>query len=189
MTPHSGGQRKERYGMKIRTKIASAVGAIALAGGIVAMAGGPAFACTGQCSAPGNTAVTANASVAEYITLSGLTATVDFGTLTAGQASTVDPAEQETVATNDPSGFSLSITPASTAFSDGLAGTIPNSDLDINENGAGWFPFSGSNPMTLATETTSGTYPFSEGWSLNAPNPLPEAGSYSEQFTYLALAS
>ena len=174
--------------MRIRTKVIGVIGAIALAGGIVALAGGPAFACTGTCS-NGNTGVTASASVAESISLSGLTSTVSFGALTAGQASTVDPAETYSVTTNDPNGFSLSITPASTAFSDGLAGTIPNSDLDINENGAGWYPFSGSNPMVLDTETVAGTFNESEGWSLNAPNPLPEAGSYSEQFTYLALAS
>ena len=178
----------KRFGRIIRIAVVTAVACTGVALGIPA-----AFACTGTCS-NGNTGVTASASVGEYITLTGLSPAINFGTLTAGVTSTVTGAEQETVATNDPAGYSLSVLPGSTGLMNGPA-TIGNSNIQIQETQGVAVPstkytFSGANPLVVDTEGAAISDTYNETWFLNAPSPLTSAaGSYSEGFTYLALAS
>jgi hypothetical protein len=189
--------------MKIRMKIIGAIGAIGLAGGIVAMAGGTAFACSGTCS-NGSGPVTATASVGETISLTGLTSTISFGSLTAGQTSyaSADPAEMYTVTTNDPNGMSLSLTPSAAYLSNGGSGAaneITNGNgsgsgtgiyvQELGQNANAAKQFNGASAMAVDNETSSGTWNYSEEWSLVAPPTLPNGGTYTESFTYLALAS
>lgn len=174
-------------------KIRAALIVASLTLGGLGIAAAPAMACTGTCS-NGNTGVTATANVGETISLTGLSPSVSFGTLTAGQQAVALNAEAETVSTNDPAGYTLSVIPGAAALLNG-GSSIPNSDLQIMMNSGvaspgTTFTFSGSNPLQTDSETGAITDTYSETWKLNAPNPLPSAaGNYSESFTYLALAS
>lgn len=177
--------------IKIRAAIMTAV---ALGGfGLAAPA---AFACTGaNCSSSGNTSVSATASIGETITLSGLSPNINFGQLAAGTPSIATGAENETVSTNDPGGYSLTVTPGANGLYNGATANIPNSAVTITETQGVATPgvaqaFSGANPLTVDTEGGAITDTYKETWTLNAPATLPAMpGNYTESFSYLALAS
>lgn len=175
-------------------RIAATVFVAALAMGGLGLAVPAALACTGpNCSSTGNTGVSVSATVGEYITLTGLSPTINFGQLVAGQPSTVNAAETYTIGTNDPSGYSVTLTPGGSALTNGGSGTIPNSALSIVETEGVAVPgevihLSGASVITLDSEgVMADTY--QENWTLQAPSPLPAAGSYGESFTYTALAA
>jgi hypothetical protein len=133
--------------------------------------------------------VTVNATVAQTLTISGLTSTISFGTVTPGTPATVTGAESYTVSSNDPAGYSLTLTPPSGGITDTSSDVIPNSDIYLMEsvNGAAKnkLTFVASNPLTLYSKTTSGGDTFAEDWTLTAPAVTP-AGTYSGVFTYTA---
>ena len=183
---------RSRYGSKIMfTRIIITAAAAAAAAGL---AGAPALASGTPPSSGGSVTVSAPVVAAETISLTGLSPTITFPTTTAGDTATVTGAENYTVTTTGVgSGFTLTLAPGGTQLNHGgyPPTTIPNSDLSVTEtdNSPGTYTFSGGTPLTLAdTSTTPESLTYMENWALAIPaGQLP--GTYTEGFTYLALAN
>ncbi len=153
------------------------------AGAIVTAAAAPALADGGPVSVSGT--------VTSATTLSGLSGSITFPTGSGGSTVTATGAESYSVSTNDAAGYTLTITPGSTTLTDpNSLRTIPNSDVSVAEVGANGTSgsFSGSNPLTVDHAGVPATRSYNENWSLMIPA-AQAAGSYAEQFTYLALGN
>ena len=139
----------------------------------------------------GGSAVGASVTVNESISINGLTGTVQFPATNPGGTASVQSAENYTVTTNDPLGYTLAISAGTgNAFTDGGSATIPNANLSIGENSGNGTPVGSFSAATetLDTKTAPGTFSYAENWALAIPAAQP-AGAYSETFTYLATAS
>lgn len=159
--------------MQIRRIITTAISALALSGAAV-MAATPAFA--------GGSPVNVSASVSQTLTLSGITGSIDLSG-NPGETVTRTGAEQYTVSSNDTAGYSVTVTPGSTALMF-ASQNIPNSALSVNTVG-----FSGSTALTVQNHTglsAANGDSYSDTWALAIPGSQP-AGTYTETFTYLAL--
>jgi hypothetical protein len=185
-----------------RTLIAvSAAAALAAVAPIPALAGTP--------SSGGDVNVSATVNPTETISLTGLSSTITFPAVTAGNTATDDSAENYTVSLTGGAGYTLTISTGGTGLSDTAGDSISNQEMSILETtfGSGWnnrpFPLGGGQPaigstpgpstVTLDQESTGSptgdiSMNYSENWQLDVPATTP-AGTYTEAMTYLALAN
>jgi hypothetical protein len=147
---------------------------------------------------PQSSSVTVNATTttAETISLTGVSATVNFPTIQVGSTGTATGAEQYTVATAGPgTGFTLTITPADSKLigCGGPGCTIPNNDLSITENSLSTtvnFSGTAATPQTIDTTSTNpSSVSFNEDWHLAVPPGTQTGSTFMEGFTYLAMAN
>jgi hypothetical protein len=147
----------------------------------VSLAAAPAMA-SGQ-------PVTAQATVTQSITISGLSPSITFPAAAPGSPVTVTGAENYTVSANDAHGYTLTITPSGSALADGSGDQIANSNVFVTETtGPGSGQFSGPAPLQVGHTTAPSSDSYSENWGLTVPGGQ-AAGNYSETFTYLALGN
>jgi hypothetical protein len=155
---------------------------------VAAAVTGVSLAAAAPAMAAGNP-VTANATVTESITISGLSPSITFPPVGSGLSTTAVGAENYTVSANSAHGYTLTITPAASALSDGAGHSIDNSNVFVTETtGPGSGQFSGSAPLQVGHTTAPSSDSYSENWGLTVPGSA-AAGSYSETFTYLALGN
>jgi hypothetical protein len=126
------------------------------------------------------------------VSLSGVSGTVTFPPASAGTTATVSGAETYTAATNDPAGYTLTITAGGSALPSAGGGSIPNTDLTVDETSAspGSQTF-GAGPgaiLTLAQTSVPSAGSYSENWALAIPGAA-AASTYSESFVYLVLGT
>jgi len=160
----------------------------------------PAFA---TCAPGSGDAVNACAAVPQSITLTGLTADIDFGSVSPGTTGTVTGAEAYTASTNDSKGYDLTVTgsgptlPCSVGMSGGgfcgtlgggSADVLPNkNDLTITETASAAGTLlpgnAASSGVTIQATTSASSNSYSEDWALSVPA-TQEADSYTETFTY-----
>jgi hypothetical protein len=165
----------------IRRFAAVAAVSAALTGGLAtaAFASGPS----------GGGPVSVSGQVSESVTLSNLSSSIAFPATAPGSTGTATGAENYQVMSNDPAGYSLSITPGGTAMQASGGGVLPNSALQVNEtgtNGHGGNFVSGE--VTVDTTSAPASRSYSEDWQWSIPGSQ-QPGNYSEQFTYLALGN
>jgi hypothetical protein len=156
---------------------------ITAAAGLPVLAAAPAWA--------DGSPVTANATVTQSITISGLSPSINFPAAAPGSATVASGAENYQVSSNAPRGYALTITPSGSAMASGGGGSIGNSNVGVAEtsgNGMSIAGFSGTDPQQVASTTGPSSDSYTENWRLNVPGGT-AAGNYSEQFTYLALAN
>jgi hypothetical protein len=165
---------------------------IAIAGLLTALSTTSAFAGSTPLPPPQSGSVNVSGTVNAAITLSftGLSPSISFPAVYAGSSTRVDNAENYTIETSDPNGFTLSITPSAAYMSDSGGDQLPNSNLMINETGGAstaTINFTGATPQTFYSGGQPGNaYGFQEAWNETVPGNQP-AGNYSESFTYLAM--
>jgi hypothetical protein len=155
-------------------------------GGLLAAA--PAMA---ACTPGTGDTVNACASVSNQLTLTGLTNAIDFGNVLIGP-NTVTGAENYSVITNNPSGYTLTITGSDHGLCTADEDTcVPNNNITVDETGynAGdyTFPAAEETPLQVGSDVGGGTDSYSENWVLNLPVTTPP-GDFSEAFTYAVVA-
>jgi hypothetical protein len=136
--------------------------------------------------------VTANATVNQAVSLTGLTGTISFPAANPGSTSTATGAEAYTAFTNDPNGYTLTLAAGGSALTSPSGGSILNTGLSVTESGASpgtqtFGPASGA-VLTLAKTSAPSTDSYSENWSLAIPGDA-AATTYSESFVYLVLGN
>lgn len=172
--------------MHVRKLIIALAAAIGIGGAIFAAV--PAMA---ACTPGTGDAVNECASVSSELTLTGLTSAIDFGNVQIGQTNAVTGAEAYSVTTNNPDGYTLTITPAD----DGLEtadqnALIPNTDISVIETDTnpGTYTFSSTNTVQVGADSNPGTDSYAENWSVKVPASQ-APGDYSQTFTYAVVAS
>jgi hypothetical protein len=183
--------------MFTRTKLAAALSAAS--GLLLASVGGGASAlASGGPSATASVTVTVNSE----ISMDGQTSAINFGDVLPGTNAQVPDAETYYVATNDQAGYSLSLTPQSSALQSSGSASIPNSALSVTETatvcdngtspggignsmpgaGTGW-NFSGNSPVNICT-TDSPTPTTANAGDVSATDPANGAAADEYQETW-----
>ena len=160
--------------MRTGRTVTAIVGGAALALGLA----GPALA-SGPTQDGGT--VVATVTVGQSITLSGLSTAVNWGTVAAGTSATQTGAENITVSTDDPHGYSLQISPNS-----GGLGALDDSAITIVQPAGSYAPGSytlqNGVPTVLGTDNgpTNGDN-YVQNWTVNVPADAPtgvQSGNY-----------
>lgn len=146
---------------------------------------------TGGGGGSANGSVTANATVNQAVTLTGLSGTITFPAANPGSTATASGAQAYTAATNDPSGYTLTVAATGSALVS-AGGSIPNTDLTVTETAAApgsqtFGPGSGA-ILTLAQTGAPSSDDYAENWALDIPSTA-AASTYSESFVYLVLGN
>lgn len=156
--------------------------------------------------------VTASVSVAQSVTITGLSPTINLGSAVPGTTATATAAQSYSVSTNDPNGYVLSLgacynsacnsvqpPPGANpggAFTDPSGDFINNfGDLTVTETATApqaltnWIGVSGVGPTPIQINQTSSasTDAYQETWALGIPASQP-ANTYSETFEYVVTA-
>jgi len=136
--------------------------------------------------------VTANATVNQAVSLTGLTGTITFPAANPGTTSTANAAEAYTAFTSDPAGYTLTLAAGGSALTSSGGGSIPNNDLSVTETsshpGTQTFGAASGAVLTLAQTTAASSDSYSENWALAIPSGT-AATTYSESFVYLVLGN
>jgi hypothetical protein len=139
-----------------------------------------------------NGSVSATATVNQVVSLTGLSGTITFPATNPGSTATADAAEAYTTATNDPAGYTLTLTAGGSALTAAGGASIPNTNLTVTETGAypgsQTFGSASGAALTLAHTAAPSTDSYSENWALAIPGSA-VASTYSESFVYLVLGN
>jgi YVTN family beta-propeller protein len=136
--------------------------------------------------------VTANATVSEGVSLTGLSGTITFPPANPGTTATATRAEAYTAATNDTAGYTVTLAASGSGLVLASGGSIPNTDLTVTETGASpvsqTFGAGSGSILTTAQTHAPSSDNYTEDWALAIPATA-AASTYSESFVYLALGN
>ena len=137
-----------------------------------------------------STPVQVSGTVNQSVTLSGLTSSISFPAANPDTTATASGAESYNVSSNDPNGYTLSITPGAFAMQDSASDQAPNNQISVTETGGTGTSgtFQSSSPLTVDTTHSAASKNYAEDWNWAIPGNQP-AGSYHESFSYLALGA
>lgn len=165
-------------------------GIAAAAGMLVAAAAGWAAPARAQ-DDTGTTTV--NVVVSTLISISGQTASLDLNG-NPGDAVTSGAPVELTVATNNPTGYTVSVAPATASLAGADTGntdTIPFTDVEYETSDGSFAPltFGGSNPAvhSQTTPSAAGGDTISHDYQINVPFVAPD--TYSGEITYTAVVN
>ena len=134
--------------------------------------------------------VSVSGTVNQSVTLSGITNSIAFPATNPGNSGTATGAESYAVASNDPAGYTLTVTPGAFSMHDSASDQLPNNVISVSETGGTGHGgnFMGSSPLTVDSTNSAASKNYAEDWTWNIPGNQP-AGNYNEQFSYLVLGN
>lgn len=164
----------------IRTAVAAAAAVAIAAASATAASAAPA-------SGPGTTPVNATATVTTGLTVTGITGSIDFGSLTVGATSTKAGAESYEVATNSPGGFTVSLSSERATW---LLGNNPPQPSNLgddalsvkNSAGATVRAAAGMNSPVVLETGPAGDKQVAEDWSLSIPASFTQSGAFQNTY-------
>jgi len=137
-------------------------------------------------NSPGS--VTSSATVGSTITLTLSAASVNFGTVNAGDADDPGSALSATVTTNDGHGFILAASPADMTGNGPDVIPLTNMSVMTADYAPQTWPAESTGYQPVDAKTAGGTYNLFQSWQLSVPGATP-ADYYTGVISYLATAS